>query len=458
MTENEITTSAGWPLRQASFEAAAGVAIADGDVCFLQSNFPSGVRDWVLHLRSDNRFRAANPIELLGTDTACQLLHYIQRSDPDVAAQFAFSRLLVQCLEYRGSTRHLVVEPWSEKDLRGETFFENNRTQLAKDFSVEQANTFKLVMSGLKQSEETEEEVYWGTFSALPKVEDSFEDEELKRFSVQLSRKILGEGGGDVVVEMKSFKKQVKGLWKCCFEDFDIETPKRQRRKLYSRLLSVAVRQSSSLMRSIAYTLLIKGMAKNQHASFEFSPHESKLFEIRYGSHTPLGNINIGFLHEYDEHHASLLNELGRALVCDTPEQEILNTEQKLFQNIQLLDDFRKSRKEIRKSQRRQTRQANQKKPPNETRWERVEPKDTREKDPEAKLEIRELLEEAKHVLIDLKPRDRQRVQALIEADGDWTKAAASQNVEKRKFRKRFIETTQPNIVKASKRKHQRDN
>ena len=457
MTRNEIS-GGDWESRPDSFEAAADVAIPDGDVCFLQSNFPSGVRDWVLHLRTDNHIRIANPIELLGTDTACQLLHATHQRYPDLATQFTFSRLLVQCLEYRGNSRHLVVEPWSERDLRGETFFENNRTQLARDFGVEQAHSFKLFMSGQKQSEKSREEVYWGTFSALPKVEDSFEDEELKRFAVQLSLNVLGEKEGDTVVEMSSFKKQVKGLWKNYFSEFELDTVKRQRRKLYDRLLSVAVRQSSSLMRQIAYTLLLKGMPQKDHASFEFTRRESKLFEIRYGSHAPLGNINIGFLHEYDEHHADLLNELGRALVCDTPDQQIQVAEQKLFRSVQLLDEYRESRKEIRKDQRRQTRQNKQKKPPKDTRWERVEPVDTREKAPDARLEIHELLEGAKLILDYLKPRCRQRVQALIAADADWAKAAAAESVDERKFQKRFMETTVPNIETAIKRKKQRDN
>jgi hypothetical protein len=44
MTRNEIS-GGDWESRPDSFEAAADVAIPDGDVCFLQSNFPSGVRD-----------------------------------------------------------------------------------------------------------------------------------------------------------------------------------------------------------------------------------------------------------------------------------------------------------------------------------------------------------------------------------------------------------------------------
>ena len=50
MTENEIVGSGDWESRSVSFETASGTAIADRDVYFLQSNFPSGVRDWVLHL------------------------------------------------------------------------------------------------------------------------------------------------------------------------------------------------------------------------------------------------------------------------------------------------------------------------------------------------------------------------------------------------------------------------
>ena len=148
MKNNPVAGGGVQNARQSSFQAAREAAIPDGDVCFVLSNFPSGVRDWVLHLRSDDGVEVINPIMLLGTETACQLIARTHKSSPDVAHQFLLSRLLVQCLEYRGVSRHLVVEPWSEKDLRGESFFENNRTQLARDYSILQAERYQLVMSG----------------------------------------------------------------------------------------------------------------------------------------------------------------------------------------------------------------------------------------------------------------------------------------------------------------------
>ena len=241
------------------------------------------------------------------------------------------------------------------------------------------------------------------------------------------------------------------------FSNFQLETPKRKRRELFRKLMSVSVRQCSSLMRQIAYALLLKPMSHEAQQAFEFNPKEEKLFEIRYGSHTPLGNINVGFLHEYNERHGELVNALGRALVCDTPEQEIRAAEQELFRNVQLLDEFRKFRKEIRRDQRQQTRLRTQTKSPEDTRWERKEPADTREKPPSDNLEIQELLEESKLIFDELKPRCQKRVRALMAANVDWEKAAESEGVDKKKFRQRFMETTVPNIHRAFNRKSQRD-
>ena len=458
MTKNQIAGRGEWEPRQASFQAVRDSAISDSEICFLQSSFPSGVRDWVLHLRSDDGIQVINPIVLLGTDTACQLISRTHKLSPDLAHQFLLSRLLVQCLEYRGFSRHLVVEPWSERDLRGESFFENNRTQLAKDYSIEQAESFKLVMSGLREPARSAEELYWGTFSTLPKVEDSFEDEELKKLAEQLSGRLVVEGEGNAVVEIKAFKKRVNGFWSGYFADFELETPKRERRKLFARLMSVAVRQSSSLMRQIAYALLLKGMSQKDRDAFDFTPCEMALFEIRYGSHRPLGNINIGFLHEYDEHHADLLNELGRALVGDCQQKDIENAEKRLYRNVQLLDEFRLARKEIRADQRQTTRENKKKKAPKDAQWKQVEIEDTRTPKPDKRSILLELLEEVILVIDDLKPRCQKRIRILIEAGIDWERAAELSGVEERKFRRRFEETTFPNIQKAIRRKRQRGN
>ena len=421
------------------------------------SNFPCGVRDWVLHLRSDDGVEVINPIMLLGTETACQLIARTHKSSPDVAHQFLLSRLLVQCLEYRGVSRHLVVEPWSEKDLRGESFFENNRTQLARDYSILQAERYQLVMSGREAAGRSAEEIYWGTFSTLPKVEDSFEDEELKKLAAQLSTRLIDEGEGNATVEIKASKKKVKGFWADYLSDFDLETPKRQRRKLLNRLMSVAVRQSSSLMRQIAYTLLLKAMPQHSRVAFEFTPCEMMLFEIRYGSHRPLGNINVGFLHEYDEHHAHLLNELGRALVSDFPKQKIEIAEGNLYRNVQLLDEFRLARKEIRSNERQTTRENKKRKAPKDTKWTQVEIEDTRSPKPDRRSILMELLEEVNLVIDDLNSRCQKRIRILIEAGVDWERAAELSGVEEKKFKRRFEETTFPNIEKAIRRKRQRE-
>ncbi len=458
MEKTQLTGGDGWNAREQSYAAMAEIAILDRNVVFKKTTFQSGVRDWVMHLRTTDGVKVANPIELLGTNIACRLLKKICVDAPDQAHQVCLSRLLVQCLEYRGVARHLIIEPWTEQDLKGETFFEGNRTELARDCKFKQAESFRLVMSGGQKSDLPAEELYWGTFSTLPKVEDSFKDADLTKLAVELYSKIVEEGEGDAVVKLNSLRRLITSHWKNYFADFQLDVPVRQRRKLFKRLMSVAVRQSSSFMRQVAYALLLKSMSPQARNTFNFSFREETLFSIRYGSYPFLGNINVGFLHEYDEHHAELLNALGGALVGNESDRAIEEAEDNLFRNVQLLDEFRETRKAIRKDQRFTTRDNRQKSPPKETKWKNNEPPDTREKAPDSELITLELIDQAKLILDDLKPRCRGRVLAMIEADADWDEAAKTQGVETFRFRKRFLETTQPNIKKALRRKNQRGN
>ena len=68
-----------------------------------------------------------------------------------------------------------------------------------------------------------------------------------------------------------------------------------------------------------------------------------------------------------------------------------------------------------------------------------------------------ELLEEVNLVIDDLNSRCQKRIRILIEAGVDWERAAELSGVEEKKFKRRFEETTFPNIEKAIRRKRQRE-
>ena len=154
--------------------------IADDEIVVFETRFPSGVRDFVLQQRIDHQtYQVINPLELLGTRMAVRVLNLLGSQSRELAAQFSLSRLLVQCLEYRGNRRHLVVEPWDVEDLRGERIFEGNRTDFARDCGEHQANRFQLIMAGAEEPEMPAGDLYWGTFSTLPTVEDMFDDPDL---------------------------------------------------------------------------------------------------------------------------------------------------------------------------------------------------------------------------------------------------------------------------------------
>ena len=70
--------------------------------------------------------------------------------------------------------------------------FENNRTEFARDCGVEQAHRFQVVMSGEQDSELPSEELYWGSFTTLPQVEDTFTDAE----SSELCRPVAANDDG----------------------------------------------------------------------------------------------------------------------------------------------------------------------------------------------------------------------------------------------------------------------
>jgi hypothetical protein len=419
----------------------------DRDIAVVETGFPSGIRDFeILRWHNANTLVGLNPIHLLFSETALDVLDRVGAIDPRIGTTFAISRMLVQCLEYSRNARHLIVEPWGESDLNGEELRESTRS-LARECSSHQAERFRLVMTQNEPFDAPYEDIYWGTFSTLPRVEDSFDDPELGKFAAQLFNALWGEEQVErgFVTDIKSMRSKLKALRKKYFVDFDLATRTRQRRKLLGKLMSVAVRQSSTLIWQIAFSLV----QKRQSTSLELTELEAKLFEIRYGAYEPLGKINIGFLHDCDSLHAELVNELASSIV--TAPDKISAAEDRLLRHVKLLNELRDIRKHIRSDQKTTSRNARAS--------ELSEPKewvsdfvDNKTPSPKAASEIDERIAEYKSILHRLKPADRARAQAYIDAGGDRTRAAALLDLSREQYNQQLRQTTKKNVERERKK------
>ncbi|MCC9598925.1 hypothetical protein LOC67_00020 [Stieleria sp. JC731] len=427
--------------------------IPDDEIAVFLTRFPTGVRDFVLHQKiSDREYRILNPLELLGTQMAVRVLHALARSSPEQGLHFSLSRLLVQCLEYRGNRRHLIVEPWDLSDLRGDNLFQENRTQFARDCSEVQAERFRLVLSDQALPKQTEDDLYWGTFSTLPHVEDTFDDPVLGKFALEIHTLIVGDEEVESNIDVSEMRSAVQRAWGNYFEDFDIAVPRRQRRDLFKRLMSVAVRQASTLTERIAFAFVLRNAgseALTRDQEF-FSERERRLFDLRYGASEPLGKINIGFLYDYDDLHAELLNELASSLVRENSDSEWLLAEDVLRRHVQLLGELRDLRREVRADERRGTRQSRATRTPLPSIELSIDPQpDERTERPDANLIGEETLEWMRCILDRLKPRDRRRAQALLDANGDRAAAANSLGLSTETFNRQMRQTVRPNLESA---------
>src|SRR5262245_7718538 len=135
-----------------------------------------------------------HPLELLGLDATAQLITNTGRQHPELALVLALCRLLVPSLKYRGSGRHLVVEAWTEDDIRGETLAVDVPTQFARELSAAQAEDFRVVVAGEKPPEGSLPELFWSTQTALPVLPPTFEDSLLGRLAHALYFHLVPEG------------------------------------------------------------------------------------------------------------------------------------------------------------------------------------------------------------------------------------------------------------------------
>lgn len=425
-------------------------SLLDTDYVTLLTEHQGGCSEYVIHKRIDaGTLEAINPLELLDTRTAVNVLVKLKETPGSNVNSWVLSRLLVQTLEYSRNRKHLIADPWDEQTLRGDQLTQIANTDLAKDLKTEQRNEYKLIRSTGVAPENIEAD-YWTAFSKLPRVEDSFEDSELQSFADQMLERLTARLNADGLVEVADIRRAINKWWVEYFDDFDLQTIKRNRRKLFQHLMSVAVRQVSTMLERIALAIVLRDASEEDRATSLFkSDREQKLFELRYGALPALGKINIGFLYDCGELHASLINDLAFALVHGETDEAWNSAEAKLQEHVHLLGSVRKKATQIeaeRKAERR-GRYASRKPAPTVQAEIQADPSATNPSDT-VELDV-SIHDELEAVIPFLKKRDQDKVRAYIKSGGELEVAAKEVGLTKNQFKRRWKETVLKNIRKA---------
>ena len=434
------------------FRRQHGRALLDTDYVTLVTEYPHGFCDHVIHKRIDDEtLEAINPLELLDTRTAVNVLAALREIPGSNPNSWVLSRLLVQALEYSRNRKHLIADPWDAQTLSGEQLTQIANTDLAKDLKTEQLREYKLIRSNGVASENIESD-FWGAFSKLPSVEDVFDDDELHALCDQMLEGLTANLNADGVIETAEIRNLIRKWWSEDFASFNLSAIKRNRRKLFRRLMSVAVRQVSTMLERIALAIVSRDASDAARASTLFnSEPERRLFELRYGAVPALGNINIGFLYDCGDLHASLINDLAHALVFGETDVAWEKAQANLQEHVYLLGSVRKKATQVeaaRKSERR-SRFAGPKPAPTVQAQRHADPLATQ---PGEESDHGGLLREAYEAIMPLlKDRDRIKVKAFIECGGDFERAASEVGLTKTQFKRSWNETVLKNIRKATK-------
>ncbi len=424
-----------------------GRSLLDTDYVTMTNEYSGGFIEYVIYKRIDDKtLEAINPLELLDTRTAVNVLAALREIPGSHPNSWALSRLLVQALEYSRNRKHLISEPWDEQTLSGEQLTQIANTDLAKDLKTEQRHECKLIRSTGVAPENIESD-YWGAFSKLPSVEDSFQDSELQAFCDQMLEQLTANLNADGVIETVDIRQLIKTWWSENFASFNLTTIKRNRRKLFHRLMSVSVRQVSTMLERIAFAVVLRDASFEARATSLFrSDRERKLFDLRYGAVPALGNINIGFLYDCGDLHASLINDLAHALVFSATDEVWKTAQANLQEHVYLLGSVRKKATQVeaaRKAERR-GQFAKSKPAPTVQAQQHADPLATRPGEISDQGEL--IRENYEAVMPLLKERDQIKIQAFIDSGGDFGKAAAEVGLTKIQFKRSWNETVLKNI------------
>jgi hypothetical protein len=424
--------------------------VAETSVPMLVTTFPSGIRDFLLlQPAQDGAFEALHPLKLLELNRTARLIERVAREQESLALVMALCRLLVPCLRYRGSGRHLLVEPWSMTDLRGESLPVDARTEFARELSVEQAREFQAITTGQKPAEGSLAELFWDAQTNLPALPPAFDDLDLGRLAKALYFFLVPKGHGLVEVDAPSLAAKVERLRAQGFAPLELGIPARQLRPSFRKLLAVTVRYSSQLTGAVAEEWVAQRLRRAHRCPVNQA--EKELLTLRYGASRVLNDINVGFLFGSGPLLADLVNDYFLTLAGIRPEADRARAEELLRKFIYLLGGFQQRRKTARAQERREDRQRHADRMPQGPRRPADFQADRSALAPDRNAAIQEELERLKALLPLLKDRDAERLRAFIDCDGNRKAAATKLGIEHEVYSRQLRQTVFPAVRRLAK-------
>jgi hypothetical protein len=387
-----------------------------------------------------------HPLELLALDRVAGLVERVGKRQPSLALVLALCRLLVPCLRYRGSDRHLIVEAWSEVDLRGESLSIDVRTPLARELAAEQAEDWHLVRTGEQPPAGTLAELFWAAHTPLPHLPAVFEDVELGQLAKALYFQLVPEGQGRAELQTSGIKAAVEAVRADDFAPLELAIPPRRLHRLFRRLLAVTIRYAGQLTGAAARQLIEERLGSGHEP---LRPAELALLELRYGASPALGDINVGFLFGCGPLLADLIDEYALALAAGGDESRATAAAGRLSAFIGLLARFRQRRRHARAAERREDRQRHADRMPRGSRMSVENAPDASSPDPVRTAEVAEELELLRELLPSLKPRDRARLEMLLACDGDRKVAADRLGISLGTYSRQLRQTVFPAVRRA---------
>ena len=407
--------------------------------------FPNGTRDFQF-VFPETEEATGRALPFLFTDRAPWLLERIEQVEPHAAKQVFLAQLLSCCLEYRGNRRHLVVENWGHKEIDG-TSIRSGTDNFRQKLSLEQAEEFRLVTSeGQLPPSGTLAEVFWDAHVTTPRLPSVFEDEEMGDMALALLNELNPNSDSRNELKTSEIRSTIWRMWSNEFADLDLKISKRERRQVFKRLMSATIRFASQFNGKIARVYVLDCIRQGETGSTDISSIESKLIELRYGGRPSLEDVNVALFFGSDGLYRGLVNDYGQALAQGT-ESAIEDCEQLLAGYFTLLRSSRKRQRVADTTERRERRQRHQDFLP-APRIQAQDQPDYKAQDPsnscaEIPSELMTILKP------ELKDRDWNRLEAIVEADWNWKLAAERLKTTRTKLRKQWHETIRKNVLKA---------
>jgi hypothetical protein len=388
-------------------------------------------------------------MELLALDRVARLVERIGREDAPLALNLALARLLIPALQVQRAGRHLVLEPWAEPDLCGQTLVADAPIDLARDLAAEQAREQAAVASGKFSPDGSLATLLWSAVTGLPHLPQQFVDDDMATLARALYLDLVPAGSGMAGADPREVVRRVERLDRDGFAELDIGLTKKKARSAFRRLMAMAVRYAGQLIGDTAEKLISNTL--DETGCRPLTEKEQAVIALRYGADRNLGDINVAFLLPCGPRVKELLEEYLRALLGYSTGQSPHDVLEKLKQEMYLLGQFRRRRKQARAAERRQQRERHA--DPVPVGW-RVDPgnqRDVGSPDPEHELHSREEVEGLRDLLRSLKgrglkPRDAERLGALIDCGGDRKAAADRLGLDLKTFSRRLRQTTLPAV------------